>query len=184
MSHHLGYPPGAAKPSAVTNQRNGSGAKTVLTEDGPIRIEVPRDRDGSFEPLLMPKHERRFTGFDDKIVAMYARGMTVREIQGCLQEQYDTAVSPDFISSVTDEVMAEVTALASAAVRTHVPGRVLRRATGQDSRRRRGAQQGDLPCAGRSTRRHTRYSGLVDRRHRRRQVLDEGLQRSQDGRRR
>lgn len=110
MSHHLGYPPGAAKPSAVTNQRNGTGAKTVLTEDGPIRIEVPRDRDGSFEPLLIPKRERRFTGFDDKIVAMYARGMTVREIQGFLQEQYGTEVSPDFISSVTDEVMAEVTA--------------------------------------------------------------------------
>ncbi|PAJ85352.1 IS256 family transposase [Burkholderia ubonensis] len=110
MSHHLGYPPGAARPSAVTNQRNGTGAKTVLTEDGPIRIEVPRDRDGSFEPLLIPKHDRRFTGFDDKIVAMYARGMTVREIQGFLQEQYGTEVSPDFISSVTDEVMAEVTA--------------------------------------------------------------------------
>jgi len=109
MSHHLGYPPGAVKPAAVTNQRNGTGAKTVLTEDGPIRIEVPRDRDGSFEPLLIPKHERRFTGFDDKIVAMYARGMTVREIQGFLQEQYGTEVSPDFISSVTDEVMAEVT---------------------------------------------------------------------------
>lgn len=73
MSHHLGYPAGAAKPASVTNQRNGKGAKTVLTKDGPIRIEVPRDRDGSFEPVLIPKHERRFTGFDDKIVAMYAR---------------------------------------------------------------------------------------------------------------
>src|ERR1700744_569349 len=110
MNHHLGYPPGAIKPAAVTNQRNGTGAKTVLTEDGPIRIEVPRDRDGSFEPLLIPKHERRFTGFDDKIVAMYSRGMTVREIQGFLQEQYGTAVSHDFISSVTDEVRAEVPA--------------------------------------------------------------------------
>jgi putative transposase len=59
----------------------------VLTEDGPVRIEVPRDREGSFEPLLIPKHERRFTGFDDKIVAMYARGMTMREIQGFLAEQ-------------------------------------------------------------------------------------------------
>ena len=58
-----------------------AGAKTVLTEEGPVRIEVPRDRDGSFAPLLIPKHERRFTGFDDKIVDMYARGMTVREIQ-------------------------------------------------------------------------------------------------------
>lgn len=110
MNHHLGYPPGAAKPATVTNQRNGTGARTVLTEDGPIRIEVPRDRNGSFEPLLIPKHERRFKGFDHKIVAMYARGMTVREIQVFLLEQYATDVSPEFISSVTDEVMAEVTA--------------------------------------------------------------------------
>jgi len=110
LNHHLGYPSGAAKPAEVSNQRNGKGAKTVMTEDGSIRIEVPRDRDGSFAPLLIPKHERRFTGFDDKIIAMYARGMTVREIQGFLQEQYSTEVSPEFISSVTDEVMAEVTA--------------------------------------------------------------------------
>jgi transposase-like protein len=110
LSHHLGYAPGATKPEDAKNHRNGVGAKTVQTEDGPLRIEVPRDREGSFEPLLIPKHERRFTGFDDKIVAMYARGMTVREIQGFLAEQYGTEVSPDFISSVTDAVMAEVTA--------------------------------------------------------------------------
>jgi len=110
LSHHLGYPPGADKPGEVGNHRNGASGKTVLTEDGPLRIDVPRDRQGSFEPLLIPKHERRFTGFDDKIVAMYARGMTVREIQGFLAEQYGTEVSPDFISSVTDAVMAEVAA--------------------------------------------------------------------------
>jgi transposase-like protein len=110
LSHHLGYPPGGDKPAEADNHRNGSTGKTVLTEDGPLRIEVPRDREGSFEPLLIPKHERRFTGFDDKIVAMYARGMTVREIQGFLAEQYGTEVSPEFISSVTDAVMAEVTA--------------------------------------------------------------------------
>jgi len=110
LSHHLGYPPGAEKPGEVGNHRNGATGKTVLTEDGPLRIDIPRDRQGSFEPLLIPKHERRFTGFDDKIVAMYARGMTVREIQGFLAEQYGTEVSPDFISSVTDAVMAEVTA--------------------------------------------------------------------------
>ena len=110
LSHHLGYPPGAAKPDDAGNHRNGSTGKTVLTEDGPVRIEVPRDREGSFEPVLIPKHERRFTGFDDKIVAMYARGMTVREIRAFLAEQYGTEVSPEFISSVTDAVMAEVTA--------------------------------------------------------------------------
>lgn len=109
LTHHLGYAPGADKPSEASNHRNGATAKTVLTEDGPLRIEVPRDRAGSFEPLLIAKHERRFTGFDDKIVAMYARGMTVREIQGFLAEQYATEVSPDFISSVTDAVMSEVT---------------------------------------------------------------------------
>ena len=108
LSHHLGYPPGGDKPAEADNHRNGNTGKTVLTEDGPLRIEVPRDREGSFEPLLIPKHERRFTGFDDKIVAMYARGMTVREIQGFLAEQYGTQVSPEFISSVTDAVMAEV----------------------------------------------------------------------------
>jgi transposase-like protein len=75
-----------------------------------LRIEIPRDREGSFEPLLIPKHERRFTGFDDKIVAMYARGMTVREIQSFLAEQYSTEVSPEFISSVTDAVVTEVVA--------------------------------------------------------------------------
>ena len=71
---------------------------------------LPPDRQGSFEPLLIPKHKRRFTGFDDKIVAMYARGMTVREIQAFLAEQYATEVSPEVISSVTDAVMGEVTA--------------------------------------------------------------------------
>lgn len=110
LSHHLGYPPGTDKPVGNANHRNGVSGKTVLTDDGPLRIDVPRDRAGSFEPVLIPKHERRFTGFDDKIVAMYARGMTVREIQGFLVEQYGTEVSPEFISSVTDAVMAEVTA--------------------------------------------------------------------------
>lgn len=110
LTHHLGYPPGGEKPAEAGNHRNGSTGKTVLTEDGPLRIEVPRDRRGSFEPLLIPKHERRFTGFDDKIIAMYARGMTVREIQAFLAEQYATEVSPEFISSVTDAVMGEVTA--------------------------------------------------------------------------
>ena len=110
MSHHLGYKPGEDKPEGQTNERNGASGKTVLTDKGAVRIEVPRDRAGSFEPILIPKHERRFTGFDDKIIAMYARGMSVREIQGFIAESYGTQVSPDFISSVTDEVMAETLA--------------------------------------------------------------------------
>lgn len=110
LSHHLSYAPGADKPEGAGNHRNGVSSKTVLTEDGPLRIDVPRDRQGRFEPLLVPKHERHFTGFDDRIVAMYARGMTVREIQVFLVDQYGTEVSPELISSVTDAVMAEVTA--------------------------------------------------------------------------
>jgi putative transposase len=110
LGHHLGYRSGDAKPDATANHRNGKSGKTVLTDDGPLRIEVPRDRDASFEPVLIPKHERRFAGFDDKIVAMYARGMTMREVQGFLLQSYGVEVSPEFISSVTDAVMAEVSA--------------------------------------------------------------------------
>jgi putative transposase len=110
LSHHLGYAPGADKPEPLTNHRNGSTAKTVLTGDGKLLIETPRDREGSFEPLLLPKHARRFTAFDDSIVALYARGLTVREIQGYLVETYGTEVSPQLISTVTDGVLSEVTA--------------------------------------------------------------------------
>src|SRR5271167_2736503 len=110
LTHHLGYAPGTERPEAATNQRNGFTIKTVLTGDGKMRIETPRDRDGSFEPLLVPRHVRRFTAFDDSIVALYARGMTVREIQGYLAEAYGTEVGHDLISTVTDGVLAEVTA--------------------------------------------------------------------------
>ena len=110
LTHHLGYPPGGRKPEEATNHRNGSGSKTVLTDDGPLTLDVPRDRDGTFEPRLIAKHERRFTGFDDKILALYARGMTVREIQAFLAEMYAVEVSPDLISTVTDAVMDEVAA--------------------------------------------------------------------------
>ncbi|SPT37751.1 Transposase and inactivated derivatives [Achromobacter spanius] len=110
MNLHLGYRPGEDKPEGQANERNGASGKTVLTEHGPVRVELPRDRDGSFAPILIPKHERRFTGFDDRIIAMYARGMSVREIQAFLAESYGTEVSPDFISSVTDEVMTETIA--------------------------------------------------------------------------
>jgi transposase-like protein len=110
LTHHLGYPPGGNKPDATTNHRNGTGNKTVLTDEGPLPIDVPRDRDGTFEPRLVAKHERRFAGFDDKILALSARGMTVREIQAFLADMYAVEVSPELISTVTDAVVAEVTA--------------------------------------------------------------------------
>jgi transposase-like protein len=110
LTHHLGYAPGAEKPGAASNQRNGSTSKTVLTGDGALRIATPRDRDASFEPVLLPKHARRFTAFDDGIVALYARGLTVREIQGYLAEAYGTEVGHDLISTVTDGVLTEVSA--------------------------------------------------------------------------
>ena len=110
MNMHLGYRAGQAKPPEQANERNGASGKTIITDRGPVRVELPRDRDGSFDPVLIPKHERRFTGFDERIIALYARGMSVREIQAFLAESYGTEVSPDFISSVTDEVMAEAMA--------------------------------------------------------------------------
>src|SRR5262245_13610919 len=110
LTHHLGYAPGESKPDETSNHRNGTSEKTVLTDDGAVTIAVPRDREGTFEPQLIPKHERRFTGFDDKILALYARGLTVREIQAFLSEMYAVEISPDFISTVTDSVMAEIAA--------------------------------------------------------------------------
>lgn len=110
LSHHLGYRVDDERPEGSTNHRNGVTAKSVLTGDGRLPIETPRDREGSFQPVLIPKHARRFTGFDDKVIALYGRGLTVREIQGFLLETYGTEVSPDFISTVTDGIQAEVTA--------------------------------------------------------------------------
>src|SRR5687768_2594832 len=109
LTHHLGFAPGA-KPETATNQRNGWTAKTVLTDDGSVDVDVPRDREGTFAPVLIPKHERRFTGFDDKILALYARGLTVREIQAFLKDMYAVEVSPDLISTVTDAIVEEIAA--------------------------------------------------------------------------
>src|SRR5580658_8265599 len=98
LIHPVGYAPVALQPEARTDHRNGSTSKTVLTGDGSVRIETPRDREGSFEPVLLPKHARRFTAFDDSILALYSRGLTVREIQGYLLETYGSEVSPQLIS--------------------------------------------------------------------------------------
>ena len=108
LTHHLGYEKGDPAGRGTGNNRNGTYAKTVLTEDGSVEIDVPRDRNGSFEPQIVAKGETRLDGFDDKIISLYARGMTVREIQGHLRELYAVDVSPDLISRVTDAVLDEV----------------------------------------------------------------------------
>jgi len=108
LSDHLGYEKGDPKGKKTGNSRNGHGSKRLTGEDGEMEIAVPRDRDASFEPQIVKKGQRRFDGFDDKIISMYARGMSVREIRGHLEELYGVEVSPDLISRVTDEVMDEV----------------------------------------------------------------------------
>lgn len=108
MTHHLGYESNSKEGYNSGNSRNGNSSKKVLSKDGDFEIEVPRDRESSFEPQIIKKHQRRFDGFDDKILSMYARGMTNREIQGHLKEIYGIDVSPDLISTVTDEIMPEV----------------------------------------------------------------------------
>jgi len=183
LGHHLGYQSGDDKPDAAVNHRNGKSGKTVLTDDGPLRIEVPRDREGSFEPLLIPKHERRFTGFDDKIIAMYARGMTMREVQGFLAESYGVQVSPEFISSVTDAVMAEVGAWQARPLEPMYPVvffDALRVKIREDAVVRNKAIYLALGVLHDGTR---DILGPVDRGHRRGPVLDEGLQRPEDARR-
>lgn len=104
MDHHLG-----AGEDSGGNSRNGYGRKTVLTETGKMVLDIPRDRLSSFDPQLIAKYQRRFPGFDEKIISMYARGMSIREIQGHLRELYGIDVSPDLISAVTDAVLEEVT---------------------------------------------------------------------------
>jgi putative transposase len=101
MDHHLAGDGGG-------NSRNGYGRRTVLTETGKLALEVPRDRQSTFDPQLIAKYQRRFPGFDDKIISMYARGMSTREIAGHLRDLYGIDVSPDLISAVTDAVLDEI----------------------------------------------------------------------------
>ncbi len=108
MTHHLGYEKNDADGRGSGNSRNGNSRKTLKGDFGEIDIEVPRDREGEFEPKIVGKHQRRFDGFDDKILSMYARGMSTREIQGHLQEIYGVEISPSLISEVTDAVLEEV----------------------------------------------------------------------------
>ena len=109
MTEHLGYEKNAPAEKKTNNSRNGSYKKRVKGEFGNLDIDVPRDRDASFEPIILPKGQSRFTGFDDKIIALYARGMTTRDIQAHLEEMYGVEVSPTLVSQVTKAVQEEVT---------------------------------------------------------------------------
>jgi putative transposase len=110
MDDHLGYTRHDPKGHNSGNSRNGRGKKTVVIDSEPVELQPPRDRNGTFEPQLIPKRQRYFEGFDDKILAMYARGMSVRDIQGCLLEMYKVDVSEGLISQATEGIMEEVKA--------------------------------------------------------------------------
>ena len=110
LTAHLGYPAGQAPPGGAGNARNGQPHKTVLTDQGPLRIRSPRDRKGTFGPQIVKKRQTRWVGFDEKVISLYARGLTVREIQGHLAEIYGTEVSPDLISKITDAVLEDAKA--------------------------------------------------------------------------
>lgn len=110
LTEHLGYPSGEARPAGTANARNGTTPKTILTDEGALPLAIPRDRAGSFTPAFVPKGVRRLPGFDQKVLSLYARGLTVRELQAHLEECYQVPVSADVITAVTDAVLTEVTA--------------------------------------------------------------------------
>jgi transposase-like protein len=108
LTEHLGYAPHASEGRGSGNARNGTTPKTVQTANGDLSLQVPRDRQGTFEPILVPKRQRRLEGFDAKVLALYARGLTTRDIQGHLEELYGVEVSPTLISTITDAVLEDV----------------------------------------------------------------------------
>src|SRR4051812_29619686 len=112
LTDHLGYEPHAEPPGGAGNTRNGSTPKTLITDHGPVAIDTPRDRDGSFEPKIVRKRQRRFAGFDEKILALYSRGLSTRDIEAHLAEIYGVKVGRELISKVTDAVMEDVRAWA------------------------------------------------------------------------
>ncbi len=108
LTDHVGYEPHCEPPGGAGNQRNGTTPKTLITEHGTVHVDAPRDRDGSFEPKIVRKRQRRFVGFDEKILALYSRGLSTRDIEAHLEEIYGVKVGRDLISRVTDAVMDDV----------------------------------------------------------------------------
>lgn len=178
LTAHLGYEAGAEPPAEQTNRRNGVATKRVKGSDGVVPLAVPRDRDGSFEPELVKKGQTRIDGVDDKIIGLYAAGLSVRDIQAHLEELYGLRVSPDLISRVTDAVLDEVREWQHRALDRMYPivifdGRHCRAIgpsdngdAGEDPRRGQpdGREQGGLYCPRRHPRRGARGSGPLDSR--------------------
>lgn len=131
LSDHLGYDKGDPEARLFSNSRNGTTAKTVSTEVGDVRLDVPRDRDGTFTPMLVPKGARRLGGLDEMIVSLYAGAMTIRDIAHHLAGTIGTELSHETISNIVDEVCDEVMALAEPAAGVVLPGHLPRRDSGQ-----------------------------------------------------
>ena len=178
LTAHLGYEAGAEPPPDQANRRNGTATKRVKGSDGEVPLAVPRDRDGSFEPELVKKGQTRIDGVDDKIIGLYAAGLSVRDIQAHLEDLYGLRVSPDLISRVTDAVLEEVRDWQHRALDRMYPLRrrgngapprslILlhyRRPAGEDPRCREqdGQEQGGLHRPGRHPRRGARGPRAVD----------------------
>jgi len=174
LTHHLGYEKHDPAGNNSGNSRNGTSGKTIKGDFGELEIEVPRDRVSTFEPQILPKHQTRFAGFDDKIISMYARGMTTREIEGHLKEIYGVEVSAGLISQVTEAVSEEVKTWQSRALEPiygdRVPGCPVREnaARGPGGEPRRVGGHGSGPGGAQ------RGVGAVDQQQRRRPVLAVG----------
>jgi hypothetical protein len=173
MDHHLD------QNSEGGNTRNGYGRKSVLTDTGKIDLEIPRDRLATFDPQLIAKYQRRFPGFDEKIVSMYARGMSVREIQGHLRDLYGIEASPDLVSAVTDAVLEEIAEWQNRPLEA-LYALVFFDALLVKVRDEGTARKGRLPGSGRAAGRRQGDPGAVDRAERGCQVLAAGDERAQD----
>ncbi len=137
------------QPSAGSNSRNGKTKKALQTDAGPIELETPRDRDGSFEPQLVKKKQRRFTSMDERILFLYAKGMTTRDIFSTFKEMYGADVSPTLISKATNAVLEQVIEWLGSPAGSCLPHRLPRLHRGENPPRQASDQQGRLPGAGR-----------------------------------
>ena len=153
LTDHVGYEPHQEPPGGASNQRNGTTPKTLITEHGKVAIDAPRDRDASFEPKIVGKRQRRFVGFDDKILALYSRGLSTRDIEAHLEEIYGVKVGRDLISRVTDAVMDDVRAWPARPLEDVYPVLFPRLPGAQDPRGRKRATPRLLPRARRHRRR-------------------------------